>query len=103
MEMDTMDIDPDATEIEAEEVDEGALADSMDSLMDAAEEFDEDAVKEAGGQVLVGAVPMEDQIKQMQRGQAPPQGPRIPPPGQKPPAPQNLPPGQRPPQPPEEE
>jgi hypothetical protein len=104
MEVDTMEIDPDVTEIEAEEVDEGALAESMDSLMDAAEEFDEEAVKDAGGgNVLVGAVPMEEQVKQLQGGQAPPQGPRVPPPGQAPPAPQETPPGQRPPQPPEEE
>jgi hypothetical protein len=104
MEVDTMEIDPEVTEIEAEEVDEGALAESMDSLMDAAEEFDEEAVKDAGGgNVLVGAVPMEEQVKQMQGGQGLPPGPRVPPPGQAPPAPQEIPPGQKPPKPPEEE
>jgi hypothetical protein len=104
MEVDTMEIDPEVTEIEAEEVDEGALAESMDSLMEAAEEFDEEAVKDAGGgNVLVGAVPMEEQVKQMQGGQGLPPGPRVPPPGQAPPAPQEIPPGQKPPKPPEEE
>ncbi|MGA1822646.1 MAG: hypothetical protein ACMUIG_08965 [Thermoplasmatota archaeon] len=87
---------PEDEVMEEEEVDyEG----SMDELMSAADEYDEEAVKNAGGNVLVGAVPMEEQIKRMQGGEAAQGGPRIPPPGQKPPQPTpgGIPPGQAPP------
>jgi hypothetical protein len=97
LEIDSMEIDPEVTEIGHDDVDEEALEDSMSSILDAAEEYDEEAVRNAGGNVLVGAVPMEDQIKQMQ-GQKSPQGPRVPPPGQEPPEMQQVPPGQAPPQ-----
>ncbi|MFW3146240.1 MAG: hypothetical protein ACMUIE_05465, partial [Thermoplasmatota archaeon] len=96
MEVEAMEIDPDVTEIEAPNVDEEALGASMDDLMTAADDFDEEAVKDAGGKVLIGALPMEEQVRQMQ-GQQGSGGPRLPPPGQEPPEP-GTPPMQRPPQ-----
>lgn len=78
------------------DVDDSQIENTMDDLMDAADEFDEDAMKNAGGNVLIGAVPMEEQIKQMQ-GQQGIGGPRNPPPGQAPPQ-QQMPPQQMPPQ-----
>lgn len=72
---------------------------SMDELLHAAEDYDEEAVKDAGGNVLIGALPMEEQIKMMKEGQAGAGGPRLPPPGQNPPQPTpgGMPPGQAPP------
>ncbi|MGA1873193.1 MAG: hypothetical protein ACMUHY_05930 [Thermoplasmatota archaeon] len=97
MEMDTMEIDPETTEIGHDSVDEDALEDSMGALLSAADDYDEEAVKNAGGgNVLVGAVPMEDQIR-MKSGDQAPGGPRRPPPGQEPPSPDQMPPGQAPP------
>lgn len=62
---------------------------TMDELVGAADSFNEDEVKEAGGKVQVGAVPMKDQIGE---------GPRNPPPGQQPPQQQEgMPQGQHPP------
>ncbi|OYT44313.1 hypothetical protein B6U90_05600 [Thermoplasmatales archaeon ex4484_6] len=69
----------------------------MNTLLEAADEFNEDEVKNAGGgRVLVGAVPMEEQVKQLQGGPASPGGPRVPPPGMES-MPQGVPPGQQPP------
>jgi hypothetical protein len=80
-----------------EDVDEEDLNASMDALLNAAEEYDETQVQSAGGRVMVGAVPMEEQIKQM-NGQEGSGGPRLPPPGQEDQKPRGMPPGQKPPQ-----
>ncbi len=80
----------------ADDVDEASIDDTMGDLMSAAEEFNEDEVKNAGGKVLTGAVPMEEQIKQMQQQEQGQTGPRNPPPGQQPPQ-QQTPPQQAPP------
>ena len=73
---------PTGDEMDHNEVDEDDLNASMDALMDSAVDFDEEAVKDAGsGKVLVGAVPMEEQIQQMKDGNKV-VGPRRPPPGQ---------------------
>ncbi|MGA1820036.1 MAG: hypothetical protein ACMUHU_03405 [Thermoplasmatota archaeon] len=98
IQLDTMEIDGDVTEIGHDGVDEGALEESMGALMDAAEGYDEEAVRDAGGKVMVGAVPMEDQVKFKSGGGQVPGGPRRPPPGQEPPSEDQMPPAQKPPQ-----
>ncbi|MGA1866205.1 MAG: hypothetical protein ACMUFK_01920 [Thermoplasmatota archaeon] len=98
MEMDAMEIDPETTEIDHDSLDEDALEESMDDLLDAAEEYDEEAVKNAGGgNVLVGALTMEEQVRVKQQGGSYQDGPRVPPPGQQPPSMQRAPAGQTPP------
>ncbi|MBN1539085.1 MAG: hypothetical protein JW939_02990, partial [Candidatus Thermoplasmatota archaeon] len=98
MELDAMEIDPETTEIGHDSVDEDALEQSMGDLLDAAEEYDEEAVKNAGGgNVFVGALTMEEQIRMKQEGHTSPGGPRVPPPGQQPPSKEGAPPGQTPP------
>ncbi len=85
--------DPDTL---VQDVDENDLNASMDSLLDAADHFNEDDVKDAGGKVMVGATNMEDQMKHL-KGQTGPGGPRLPPPGQESQQ-YDMPPGQLPPQ-----
>jgi hypothetical protein len=84
---------PDEEEVSKEkDVD---ITGSMDELLGAADSFREEDVKDAGGgEVLVSAVPMEDQMKMKSEDQQ--TGPRIPPPGQQPPT-RQMPPGQMPP------
>jgi len=79
------------------EIDEGKLEESMADILDSAEKYKEEEMVKAGGNVLVGAVPMEEQIRQM-KGEQGAGGPRLPPPGQEPPQQGDGVPGQRPPQ-----
>ncbi len=81
LKLETIDISDDVTQMDHSGVDEDALGASMDDLMDAAKEFDPNAVKNAGGNVMVGALPMEEQMKLRQQGSQL-GGPRLPPPGQ---------------------
>ncbi len=81
LKLETIDISDDVTQMDHSGVDESALGASMDDLMQAADEFDPNAVKNAGGNVMVGALLMEEQMKLRQQG-VQPGGPRLPPPGQ---------------------
>ncbi|MCU0799388.1 MAG: hypothetical protein MUC62_06925 [Candidatus Thermoplasmatota archaeon] len=81
LKLETIDISDDVTQMDHSGVDESALGASMDDLMEAAEEFDPNAVRNAGGNVMVGALLMEEQMKLRQQG-VQPGGPRLPPPGQ---------------------
>lgn len=92
----SLQIDEDLDLDNLDHVDEDEVSSSMDALLNAADDFDEDAVKDAGGNVLTGAVPMEDQIKQMQ-GQQGAGGPRVAPPGMEGSPQQSTPPSQKPP------
>ncbi len=73
---------PEGDEMDHSGIGEDELNASMDALMESADDYDEEAVKNAGsGKVLIGAVPMEEQIQQMKDGNKV-VGPRRPPPGQ---------------------